>query len=235
MIDQHPDPDLLIDYAEGKLADPREVEAHLNQCPECVEALKILRGIHYLDETQQIPPLPADELQRAYDRLLQKLRVPPDEKGGDSPMPNSIIGSAFGVLGAAWAMGHVVGTTPMLAGADVEASPDVKASPDDDVSPESPAEDSEKSNPESVTKDAPATSSSQTDQAAEMLARVRDLLDEDSPSASGHDAHESPAHHEMEAEFTADCAEPSHDEGDDFAADADSQDLNSVDDFDADV
>ena len=48
--EKHPSAEELLEFAEGRLADPRSVEAHMNACPECARSVVAARQLRCLDE-----------------------------------------------------------------------------------------------------------------------------------------------------------------------------------------
>ena len=114
--EKHPSAEELLEFAEGRLADPRSVEAHMNACPECARSVVAARQLRCLDEGGLIPPLSDVEVETEKARLRKWLRQGGLKKSGGGTGGSTILASLAG-LAATMGVGHpATGPKPMLAG-----------------------------------------------------------------------------------------------------------------------
>ncbi len=119
--EMHPSNDRILDFAEGLLANARDIESHIDHCDECAEAVLIARRLHCLVQQNLIPPLNADERKQEKDRLRRLLQ--PEIQGEsvrrNPRSPDSAIWASLGAIGGTLGLGGgITGPKPMLAGTE---------------------------------------------------------------------------------------------------------------------
>jgi len=116
----HPKAELLAAYAEGQLANVREMESHLRVCAICAEGVLIARQVAFVAEAGAVPPLSNNERHKAKSRLAGLLKTRPLKANPSDPAAGSGSGqvtlASLGALGMLGLGRGLSAAKPLLAG-----------------------------------------------------------------------------------------------------------------------
>ena len=170
----HPTPEELVDYAEGKLADVEAFESHLDVCPECAKSVLACRSLQDRQRLNLIPRLTSQERVMRKDGLRRLLTSSESSK---SVANSGFLASLAGLGGAFGLSGVAHGPKPILADQEkpTESSSGENASQNHISENTSPADVTDHDDHASVSGE---TSTGQTDDVAEMLAKLESILDQ---------------------------------------------------------